>query len=492
MDVASSYSDRLRQFGPGLTLGAGPPLLVLLYKAVIAPRPFWAHFYDPEMIYFYGALRIAEGRVPSMVQTPGGPVHILGVPLVALTGQDPLAIDTFRLLAYAVVAMSMVAATLLLQATVLRGLPALRQASAVWIAFAAPEALRYMTVWSPESLYFFVGSLAVGAMAVEFRHEPSWRRSVLTGIALGVCVATKVTFVAWLPAYALAAATARGLPRSTQMIGSAAAGTIGGFALAAAPILPNLRKIIGSLLGFASHSGAYGTGERTPPSLAEAFESFSAAMAASRVWHLVVLLLMTAGMYVLIRRERRPMVAFALAATMLTYAIAIRDMQLRYLMSNGMTMAVLFAATIAPNRRRMISGATVLLSALVLTKAAASDIRFHSSVLERATATHSAVQSSLASAGADANTVVIYGWRAEQPSYALRAIARDPEILRRIEQRWPHEGHYDSWTHVISLPAGADRWRFAVVRPEDASRLDGHEVAQAGEFVIVEAHDRNR
>ncbi|MFZ2490469.1 MAG: hypothetical protein WA208_03200, partial [Thermoanaerobaculia bacterium] len=385
--TAQSLREHLRRYLPGLALGSGPPLLLLVYKAFIAPRPFWAHFYDPEMLYFYGALRIADGRIPYMVQTPGGPVHLLGVPLVFLTGRDPLAIDSFRLLAYAIIALSIVAGTVLLQSTLLRDQTTLVQASAIWIAFAAPEALQYMTIWSPESLYFALGAIVIAVMTTEFARPASSWRSAATGAALGVCIATKITFVAWVPAYAIALIVARGLRPSFRLLPPAALGTIAGFAAAAAPILPNLKGIVTSLATFAAHSGTYGAGSRSAPALSEALESLAGAVAASRIWHLLVVLLLAAGIVALVRGRARPLVVFALVATTLTYAIAIRDMPLRYLLSNGTTLMLLLVVTMGTVHRRIGVALLAIASAAILTKAAVNDLRLHTAVTARAVQT---------------------------------------------------------------------------------------------------------
>lgn len=484
--------EHLRRYLPVLALGAGPPLLLLVYKALIAPRPFWAHFYDPETLYFYGALRIADGRIPYMVQTPGGPVHLLGVPLVFLTGRDPLAIDTFRLLAYAIVALSIVGGTLLLQSTLLRGQNPLVQASAIWIAFAAPEALQYMTIWSPESLYFAVGAVVVAAMTTELERPASPWRSAATGVALGVCVATKITFVAWVPAYAIALIVARGLRPSFKLLTSAALGTIAGFVAAAAPILPNLKGIVTSLATFASHSGTYGAGSRSAPALSEAWESLTGAVAASRTWHLLVALLLAAGVVAFLRGRARPLVAFALVATVLTYAIAIRDMPLRYLLSNGTTVMVLLIVAAGTVRGKLGIALLTIASAAVLTKAAANDLRLHSDVTARAVRTRAAVEAELGRAGRTSHDIVVYGWRAAEPSFALRSLARDPAALRRLEERWPTHGHYDGWNHVLHLPAKARGWDFAVVAAGEADRFDGDVRGSIGGFRIIESRERGK
>ena len=52
-----------------LVLVAALPLLVnWTAKAVIDPRPFWVHYYDPETIYFYDGLRMAELHAPQALK----------------------------------------------------------------------------------------------------------------------------------------------------------------------------------------------------------------------------------------------------------------------------------------------------------------------------------------------------------------------------------------------------------------------------------------
>jgi hypothetical protein len=47
-----------------IALGVLPLLVDWIYKALVHPRPFWAFYFDPELIYVQEGLRLLSGRAP--------------------------------------------------------------------------------------------------------------------------------------------------------------------------------------------------------------------------------------------------------------------------------------------------------------------------------------------------------------------------------------------------------------------------------------------
>ena len=155
---------RLRSALVIAVLGFLPFAGTWVYKVWVAPRPYWVHYYDPETIYFFCGLELLEGRLPHNLDNPGAPVQALSAAVLACTGRSPLAFDRFRLTVYCLTALLTFAACLLLVRTVLAGLPRVSQVAALWVYFLCPQSLEYAAVWSPETLYFPAGALAVAAL----------------------------------------------------------------------------------------------------------------------------------------------------------------------------------------------------------------------------------------------------------------------------------------------------------------------------------------
>ncbi|HEV7922974.1 MAG TPA: hypothetical protein VGR02_19480 [Thermoanaerobaculia bacterium] len=449
-------------------IGLLPVLCVWVHKVLLHPRPFWIVFYDPETLYFYNALRIATLRWPLPLETPGGPVILLSVPLALLTGRTPLTFDVFRLLAYSLTFVLTIGAAYLLARVVLRELPPILGAIAIFTFFAAPQALEYFTVWSPEAVYFVVGSIAAALLWRELHDDGS---TLLAALAIGLCIATKFTFVAWVPAHLLAMLAAR----RWRKIPIAMGGYLAGFVLFTLPIIPNYGAIFTRLFQFASRSGEYGSGSASLAPLGV----LAGAVASAKVWH-AWLLLIAIGAAIAAGRKRElvPLLVFAATATLMTYAVAIRYMPPRYILANGVTAAMLFAIAAHAVQRRDVLAAVCVLAVPVGAKSIAGDLRTHRERLAEGVATHHAIHSVV-------RGVVVYGWRAPEPSFALRILAYDKCWLRAIETRYPNDGHYNPWHGGVILPQGRTSWDYAVVNDEDAKAIGGTKVGRVRELNII-------
>ncbi|HKO55646.1 MAG TPA: hypothetical protein VJ276_07175 [Thermoanaerobaculia bacterium] len=451
-----------------VAIGLLPVLCVWVHKVLLHPRPFWITFYDPETLYFYNALRIATARWPLPLETPGGPVILMSVPLALLTGRTPLTFDAFRLLAYSLTFVLTIGTAYLLARVVLRDVPPILGAIAIFTFFAAPQALEYFTVWSPEAVYFVVGGVAAALIWRELREGGS---TLLAALAIGLCIATKFTFVAWVPAHLLALIVARRWRR----IPVAVCGYVAGFVLFTIPIIPNYGAIFGRLFQFASRSGEYGSGSASlaPSSV------LAGAVASAKVWH-AWLLLIAIGAVIAAWRKRKllPLVVFGIAATVMTYAVAIRYMPPRYILANGVTAALLFAVAAHAVQRRDVLAAVCLLAVGVGAKAIAGDLRTHRERLVEGVAAHHAIHAAV-------RGVVVYGWRAPEPSFALRILAYDDRWLRLIETRYPNDGHYNPWHGGIILPQGVSSWNYAVLNDDDARSVPGTRIGRVGDLNVI-------
>ena len=86
-------------------------------------------------------------------------------------------------------------------------------------------------------------------------------------------------------------------------------------------------------------------------------------------------------------------------------------------------------------------------------------------------------------------TTIVYSWRVPEPSFALRILANENH-LRLIEDRFPLEGHYNSWRRKIFLPYRSSCWNYLVIREDDISDFPeqlGQALATIGEYRIYDS-----
>ncbi len=134
------------------------------YKAFARPRPFWVFYFDPEIAYFHGSRQLLMGRAPQELAHPGIPLYVLGSAILLGTGQDPTSVPAFLRVGYVLALALAAGGGLLLLRTVLRDLPPMLQVAGLWTYFICPSAMEYLTVWSPEILFFAFGALALASL----------------------------------------------------------------------------------------------------------------------------------------------------------------------------------------------------------------------------------------------------------------------------------------------------------------------------------------
>ena len=190
-----------------------------VYKVYVHPRPFWAFYYDPEIIYFYGGLELLNGQTPKNVDNPGTPVQLISAGLLLLTGRNPLDFDSFRVSAYIFSQILIIISCWLLLKTLLLRLPPVLKISALQTFFLCSQSLEYNNIWSPEILYFPVGTLVIICTWTQFNKGLSCYGSALIGLTLGLACAVKFTFLAWIPAMFIAVLIVRPAPdRSKKLL----------------------------------------------------------------------------------------------------------------------------------------------------------------------------------------------------------------------------------------------------------------------------------
>ncbi len=468
-------------------------------KAVVTPRPYWVVHYDPEVAYYLSGLNLLEGRPPIVVEHPGIPLQIVGAALAAATGHThPLDVDGFRLPAYALGLLLTAGGAALLLRTVLRGLPGLAQIAIVWSAFAFPRALQFQTIWSPEMLCFSAAAVLLAA-AWKFDQEPTDGRGVLAGAAAGLCLALKFTF-APLAAGSLVAVVWRA-PRP-RTAAAWCAGVAVAFVAGTAAAAARYGYAFEWLFDVVTHSGLYGRGAPTWPSLraigahlASAFEQSKALCAA---WTAAAVIVFVQAL----RRRRGPegaaLAALPFVALPLAYALTFRALEMRYVLPGAMAGIALLAQAgrMLPWRRLPIAlpAAWGLAAALLLGHALGADLTDHTAVVAAGNRTRAAIDRLLAQAGAGSGDVTVYGWRAPEPAFALRvgAYAR-AHHLREIERAYPDAGDYEAWNPVVHLPEGRTRWTFAVLAARDVAGFPdpiGAVVGVVDGFVVVRAPAR--
>lgn len=464
-----------------LLCGLGPMIANWVYKALLHPRPFWVHFFDPETIYFYEGGRILGGHSPFNVDSPGIPVYLLTSLLQLVTGHSPLDYPSFRLPAYALALLLNVLAAWLLSRTLLSRGDAILSIAALWTYFLAPQALERDVVWSAEILFFATGVLAIVAV---FRLFQGVGSPIVAGLAIGLCIAMKFVFLAWVPALWVAILVSRETVFRRLALTSAgiAAGFVGGTAVA----ISRYPKMFGWLVQLATHSGQYGWGKAEAPRPTEVMANVARALLTSKAW--LVWVAVGAGLALLSRKrpDKLPLVSFALSAFVFAYGMTMRTPDFRYLLPSGIAVLVLFVvAAREPWSNRAVPVCVVALGAVISWKGVRDDVRSHDLRMAVHADLRARIERDIASI-APPDPVVIYGWRMPQPSFSLRIMTRDTRQLAEIAGRYPREGHCD-WTGNISLPPGASGWDVLVVGADllNAYPRLGRVVAREDDYMIV-------
>ncbi len=428
-----------------------PVVAIWVWKVVIHPRPFWVHYFDPETSYFYEGLRILAGGSPFNVDNPGTPVQLASAAIALFTGTSPLTYPSFIVVAHAFGLVLTIGGTFLLVHTLLREAPPAIAVAAIWTWFLSPQALEYQLVWSPEMFFFGFGAMALvairralggGDAAGPAGGTPALHDFV-AGAAIGLLIATKFVFLAWLAAFCLALFSLR---RALLAI----AGALAAFFLATAVAWPRYPAMASWIFKLATSSGMHGRGPRGMPRLSEVFDGYAQTVMTSRAWMLWLLVVVLVGVLAY-RSGAKRIVVFAATASALVAVMAMRAPAFRYLMPIALCAVLVVALT------RWRPAILCALVALLLAKAIARDVDDHRTRIAAVTSLHAQVARALPPG------VVVYTWRFSTPSFALRINATNDAQRHTIETRYPDEGHFNDWTGQLFLPRNARTWDVLVI-----------------------------
>jgi hypothetical protein len=188
-----------------------------------------------------------------------------------------------------------------------------------------------------------------------------------------------------------------------------------------------------------------------------------------------------------LRRDGRPlppfalgMTAFAVLAMIFSQLLATEELVTpastispHYLLANALCGTLLFASgsrLVFAHKGPRVHGLLLLFAAILLGQNMSLDVRRHRRLIADGYAERAEVDAAIRKLSGPGKTpVVVYGWRAARPSYALRIIA-DPVNRGPLSREFPDEGHI-SWNGRISLPDGKMGWDYLVATPEDLKGL---------------------
>jgi len=485
-----------------LTVAFAPLAALLTYKVFVEPRPFWVVFFDPEAIWFLNGLDIISWTSPRNIDHPGIPTSLLSALFVALAGAEPLAFDSFRLIAYVAVFLLNVLAGLLLLRTLLAGMSRPLQLTALWSYYLAPRALDHTTIWTSESLFPFFSVLPLVCISRLLRGSPSRRDCLLLGCSLGACIALKFTFITWLPAMVLLATCRKAESTWTRRSASAllvGAGASMGFVLLTLPIAHRYPYLLDWVVRLATRTGRHGSGAEGLPATVELAGRILDTIRHAKVWYLWIGALALGGaMAIQGRRERTDalvygagMLGFLAAQTLILRG----ELEMRYLLPAA-PMSVLFVVVLS--RHPWIAGSarfqqlTAGLIALLLVQGAVKDVLVHRARIGAASSWSARVETIIAERAKELGRppVVVYGWRSPTPSFALRCFNTDPHILDLIEERYPNQGDYVPWrtSQPIRLPRRVETWDLFIARRQEA-RFEppvlGSVIAEVDDYVVM-------
>jgi hypothetical protein len=472
----------------------------------VSPRPYWVFYYDPEVSYFFDGVRVLRGRLPWHFEHPGALTHLLGAAIAwARGGLGFLDIDSFRVPAYCVGMILNLLGVYVLGRTFLAKSPPLLQLAAIWLYFASPAALDFTSVWAPETLFFFVGALLLATLSGFFDRAASWPRAIPLGICFGACVATKYTFLSWLPGLVLGLWIGC-LPERRKSIAAVLGFLVGmssGFLSATFFMRAQYGRSLQWLLQVLSRSGEYGSGEIGLPDARTMLGNLSSIVTSSKSMHAVWLVaLLFLGWRLWHRCRSRDAERYGLAGVAVTcalsltlpYVTGLREPALRYLLPAavaGMGLVVLATRQSKWHARPVAQALTLLVAGVLLGRSLGVDLRAHEQRISTGRSLSENVERAVARASAGRlHPVVVYGWRLPEPSFALRIEALTKEEFDTIATRFPHSGHYDPWTHQVHLPKGNTRWDLVVLSRDDLStfpervgavleHLDGYQLLAA-------------
>jgi len=469
-------SRRLRTGGVAV-IAVVPAAVDWIAKNVVWPRPFWVWFYDPETAYFYNGLRLLRGQVPDHVDHPGTTLQIVSAAIAVVSQPTPLRYEAFLALAHLLGLLLILAATVLLVTTIFRDAPPALQIAGAWTYFIAPHAFGLDDVWSPEVMYLPIAAI-VFALFWRWWRTPGAMAAAFLGLSLGLAVATKFTFLAWVPA-ALAAVAVAHRYRDALLLAAAAAA---GFVTGTIPAVYQYEHMFQRLFVLG-----------TQPRVGMRGGAWLVLTAKGWLLWVVVIVVFAAAR----RRWRQlPMLTFVAFAICLNYLAMLRNASFKHLLPSCLAFVLLFAisASTPPRPHAAMQIVVLGLCALLTGKALIGDVGTHRRRIAQDTSLRAQIE-----AAVPRDAVVLYSWRVPIPSFALRILSDDPRNHAEVERRYPREGHFDARGGLfdrprgrVFLPSGATRWDYLVIQPEALREFPetvGPVVARVGRYVVVRAPD---
>jgi len=217
----------------------------------VLPRPFYILGNDYDNGYYYNIRALREGLPIHNVEHPGTPVILLGRLLMTSTTARLDHVQPFLNELYVVVGLVSCASIGLFCLLTLRGFSAGTAALTLSSLATWPPFLTHLNQYSTESFVLVVGLVAVAAFwrILESFPRPPMGLVAFAGVACGVCLAIKLSFVPFVLAMELATSLSllRAYARPKQkrlnlfVLWSA---TIGAFAIAILPVFHRLDDIV--------------------------------------------------------------------------------------------------------------------------------------------------------------------------------------------------------------------------------------------------------
>lgn len=450
-----------------LAVGFLPLLTAWTCIYVVWPWRFYDCF-DPEGIHYASGLSILNGHGPGNVDNPATPLQSLSAILCWLTGCGILDQESFRPLAYAVIIGLRIFAAAVLLRSVPAGIPQPLQVVLIWIPWLAPDFSMMSRQWCPEILYFPLGLIAAVVLARNLNQSDCARSAFVAGLPIGMMIGVKFIFVTWAAAAVMAIAI-KYRPSVAARSGLAITlGTMAGFIAATLPAISRYPRMLDWIVGLATRTGQYGTGESGLFNLKHVGDSAIEVLLHQKAWTLVVIAVVIG---LLLRKPRTTISIFCILAIAGSYALALKHFAPRYLAPTGLI--VLLAATelFSDNEvqaSRRLGWITAALVGLMLSKSLLLDITIHRSYVAGRRASERALTEFLAEHGRTPQSVILYGWRAFTPAFTARFLSQSEQhrFDSEVDAGFPYEGIIRSWPDELSYPMGKSDWDFIVLGEE--------------------------
>lgn len=173
------------------------PLLLFAYLDFVVPRPFGISYIDAENAIFYAASLLYSRQPLFFVSHPATPIYYLTYGLLLLTGSAPNSVQQFLTLSHLVVALLSAFSLWFFVRTCLRNTSFGMSAIVIATIVAWPSFISFMDYLDTVSFVIPFGLPLVSLFwsNLENGHSPNATKSLLTGVVLGLCLATKLSFL---------------------------------------------------------------------------------------------------------------------------------------------------------------------------------------------------------------------------------------------------------------------------------------------------------